>query len=491
MPAPLLVIRSALTGEVAMRSWYGPIARRSLLCRQEPLKSPRSGVDDIDMSTTSKPRARPRPMTLAALALSLLVSTLVTTPAPATAAPGDVVVDGSGWGHGVGMSQYGAYGMAKEGYTHGEILAHYYQGSGLTKLGTEGLDLSPPIWVNLEMDFSSITLRVDAIVGDGKPVTVTRAGVQWTVPVGSTIQINGPSNCYLVIDPPGEDNTYETPKAGCAFTFKWYAWRTTAQPKTALAIVGCTLTDWNVSPTVARECKYARGSLVVRPGEGGLDLSAKMKLYDYVRGIAEMPYAWGSTGGMEALKVQAIAARSYARELMLQRGAPASNSCAAWCHVRDTTWDQRYVGWGHGQPNWETANATTAGWVVTHPDAPNQTIVRAYYSSSTGGATESIEEVWTGWDARAYYHSVDDHWAVDGTVTNPNAAWTVSIANADLASDVGLATITDAWVSVRNTSGSANTISFTDGTTTVTKTGSWLRTTYGLKSIYVDVSLEG
>ena len=39
-----------------------------------------------------------------------------------------------GYGHGVGMSQYGALGMAKEGYTYDEILSHYYQNTTLTKL---------------------------------------------------------------------------------------------------------------------------------------------------------------------------------------------------------------------------------------------------------------------------------------------------------------------------------------------------------------------
>lgn len=38
-----------------------------------------------------------------------------------------------GYGHGVGMSQYGANGMAKEGYTYDKILTHYYQGTSLKK----------------------------------------------------------------------------------------------------------------------------------------------------------------------------------------------------------------------------------------------------------------------------------------------------------------------------------------------------------------------
>jgi SpoIID/LytB domain protein len=42
-----------------------------------------------------------------------------------------VLVDGRGFGHGVGMSQYGAFGLARKGATHQEILTHYYSGAGL------------------------------------------------------------------------------------------------------------------------------------------------------------------------------------------------------------------------------------------------------------------------------------------------------------------------------------------------------------------------
>ena len=45
-----------------------------------------------------------------------------------------VCITTKGYGHGVGMSQYGALGMAKEGYTYQEILKHYYQGSSIAKL---------------------------------------------------------------------------------------------------------------------------------------------------------------------------------------------------------------------------------------------------------------------------------------------------------------------------------------------------------------------
>src|SRR5687768_14560320 len=55
------------------------------------------------------------------------------TPSAAPSAASIFTVSGRGWGHGVGMSQWGAYGMARRGSTHAAILAHYYRGTTLGK----------------------------------------------------------------------------------------------------------------------------------------------------------------------------------------------------------------------------------------------------------------------------------------------------------------------------------------------------------------------
>ena len=53
------------------------------------------------------------------------------TSAPVTAAAGTFVVSGAGNGHNVGLSQWGAYAMAKRGYTYDQILNFYYTGIDL------------------------------------------------------------------------------------------------------------------------------------------------------------------------------------------------------------------------------------------------------------------------------------------------------------------------------------------------------------------------
>src|SRR5499433_698190 len=69
---------------------------------------------------------------LPALTLALLAGALASAPC-ANAAKAKITIRGAGFGHGVGMSQYGAMGYALHGFTAPQILAHYYTG---TSLGT-------------------------------------------------------------------------------------------------------------------------------------------------------------------------------------------------------------------------------------------------------------------------------------------------------------------------------------------------------------------
>jgi len=65
------------------------------------------------------------------LMLAALLALLVAAPAQAA---NRFTIRGAGYGHGVGMSQYGAMGYASHGWTHDRILAHYYRGTALSRL---------------------------------------------------------------------------------------------------------------------------------------------------------------------------------------------------------------------------------------------------------------------------------------------------------------------------------------------------------------------
>lgn len=453
-------------------------------------------------------RARRIGVVIALLVVGLVPAApaLATTDAPAGAGTPKVTFNGAGWGHGVGLSQYGAYGAARDGWSAEKILSHFFKGTSIATLGTE-VDAAPPLWVNLEKDRSEITLIAREIgyvdpPGPPVPVVVTRGtgadAETWEMAKDDRLEITWnktAGTCSLdITDANGE--TVVTPGAGkCEVDITWDGW--VEQPTRKIEIAGCTNTNWNTNPTTFPACQYGRGDLHLRAGPGGMDLSVELKLDDYVLGISEMPYRWGlaSNGGFEALKAQAIAARSYARELQIYRGEVGHNSCGAWCDVRDTTFDQRYVGWGHGgdgQTEWIAAAKETAGQVVTHPDAPSGTIVRTYYSSSSGGATENGNEVFGSFsNPIEYYTSVDDHWSLDPGL-NGNASWTREFTADYVADRVGLDSLVSVEVTERNTSTSARTVRFVglvDGlTVTVEKKSSSVKSLFGLKSIYFDVS---
>jgi SpoIID/LytB domain protein len=445
------------------------------------------------------------------LALTLAATVVVAPALPAGAAV-DVVFDGSGWGHGVGMSQYGAYGMtAIGGADFKDVLAHYYTGSTVQHLDDLSVPVEP-LWVNLERDRSSVVLIAKQTgLGDPADVVVTRGDETWTVGVNERIDIdwvNGTRTCDLEIRASGGSLIEDAGVGTCDLDIDWDGFADT--PTRKIEIDGCEISDWNGKEPgnedaydPYRPCQYGRGRIVVRapgpPGGSGpsgeFDVSLIIDLDDYVMGISESPYFWGLAkhGAQGALQAQAVAARSYALARQLARGTPGDNSCRAWCHVKDTAADQRYVGWGHGWDTWIDAVNSTAGLVVTHAETPSshQGIVEAFYFSSSGGATENNEDVWGG-NARAYLRSVDDHWALLDEVPNTRAEWTRTFTPAEVAAKVGLDQLTSVHPIEWYESGSVKTVEYTgiDGgkNTTVTRTGKWTKSNFSLNSRYFQVN---
>src|SRR4051794_16463781 len=91
-----------------------------------------------------------------------------------------LIFSGHGWGHGVGMSQYGAYGYAQHGSTYDQILAHYYPGTSL------GAAPAKSIRVLLADKKKQVTISADA------PFTVRDgAGAKHPVPAGPLVLKSG------------------------------------------------------------------------------------------------------------------------------------------------------------------------------------------------------------------------------------------------------------------------------------------------------------
>jgi len=249
------------------------------------------------------------------------------------------VVRGHGFGHGVGMSQYGAYGYAEHGKGYRYILAHYYRG---TTLGT----LPGPRFVRV---------LVDIAAGD----------VGFSGATGA---------CGKSLDP-GRD--YEAHRVGSSVRLRSSAGKPLADCGHKLRAAG----DGGIE--IAGVGAY-RGALevVATAGDAGsLNAINALPVDQYVKGVIpnESPASWPQA----ALRAQAVAARSYA--LSVQVGGNGFD-------LYDTTASQAYEGLESETAATNEAADATRGQVLEYGGK----IAQTYFSACSGGHTESVQNVFFG-----------------------------------------------------------------------------------------------
>ncbi|HUG74429.1 MAG TPA: SpoIID/LytB domain-containing protein, partial [Acidimicrobiia bacterium] len=328
-------------------------------------------------------------------AFALVVAVVVAMlPGRAEAVPAStpITIDGGGWGHGIGMPQWGAQGMAEQGgYTYDEILSYWYDGTGLRQVSEVSASIPDPLRVGINYVLSGSEQRK-------RPFTwLNFTAVNGPVEVCKPGQEAG-GDCFTAS--PGERWRYRWhPEDGgfCAVTRNWevmYSHASDCNIRLFWADQPNTRVSFASNRSVART--FARGHLsfvgpVTQNGHTGFHFNVVLSLEDYVRGIAEVPTSWH----IEALKSQAVAARTFGAWKATGR---LRADCS--CHLVWDIWDQVYMGWHHnseGDPtygqNWLDAVDATAGQVVTVTPSSG-TLAQTYYSSSTGGATENVGDVW-------------------------------------------------------------------------------------------------
>jgi len=374
--------------------------------------------------TTGAPIDRPMRLRVLLLTLALLLPAAL----PASAASDDPwIFEGGGWGHGVGLSQFGVLGQVQEGRSVLEILQHYYTGTSLDTLpGNHWTQQTDGLWVGLVSNTTLVDLEA----------------------VGGSLTVCQPS--------PGCGHVAQTINEG-----EW--WKFEVNPENSaecrLRHVDVTNTGWSecnatisgISPSTrlkVNDREYARGTVRFDPSPAGFHAVVTLKLEDYLYGLAEVPSSWPA----RALQVQAIIGRSFAVATAVERGGPTGNeklsSCG--CHLRSTTADQSYVGWSKEDPSkfgneWRAAVDNTAGDILIHPQSTYAfQIAKSFYSSSNGGASENVEDVFGG-SAIPWLRSVDDHWSADPAI-NPLATWTVKVSDEDMATYFGWDRALDAFV---------------------------------------------
>jgi stage II sporulation protein D len=267
------------------------------------------------------------------------------------ASPGTTfVVTGHGWGHGVGFSQCGALGYGKHGWNYSQILRHYYKG---TQIST-----TPEI-------------RVRVLIADGR----------------QSLRISS-KNAFRVKD--GNGKAY--PLAAGSVDLRTALKVKVEAGKPARALAG-PLTFLPGRSMLTVDSKPYRGQFVIKVTGGRLRAVNSVPLEQYVYGV--VPIEIGSSGPAEALKAQAVAARTYA--LATKR---SGGDFDLYPDIRS----QSYGGASVEHPETNAAVDATAGKIVTYKGKP----ITAYYFASSGGRTASIQDIWLGSQPVPYLVSVSD-----------------------------------------------------------------------------------
>ena len=308
---------------------------------------------------------------------------------------------GSGWGHGIGVSQYGTLGLAKAGWGAERIVKHYYDNVKVPKK-------APPVGtIKAGLLQNRSTTKLVAVAGSfelklksGKHVSTVKSGQSRTVSIVKGQYRVKKGNGEVVGDLWGGDHNHLLGVRKGNARISVPAWgHSVGRGKVQFDIVN----------------NNAAHVLAVIPVE------------QYVFGIAEVPNSWP----FAALRAQAILARSYA---YWRLAGPIRSGCS--CDVYTTTVDQAYIGWSKesssGGDRWVSAVKQTVRKVVTY----NGNYVYTPYSSSSGGHTENIENVWPGAGPSPYLNGVCD--PKDDVGANPNTTWSVKYSASTVTSKLGL-----------------------------------------------------
>lgn len=310
-----------------------------------------------------------------------------------------LIVTGHGWGHGVGMSQWGAYGYALHGWKYRRILAHYYPG---TKMGRV-----PDRRVRV-----LLTQRAGAVtVGCAAPLRVTDGRrLTRTLPAG-TYGV-GPRLVFPV----------RRHKAGLSFG--------------RFAVLEC-----GRAPLTLDGRPY-HGTFSLRSDGDGVSVVNGLSLETYLRGVvpSESPSHWP----LAALEAQAVAARSYAVYELRPR---------SWYDLVPTTADQVYGGVAAERPSSDRAVYATLGQILTWEGR----VARTYYSSSSGGRTEAVQDAWSGAAPTPYLRSVPDPY----DTYSPHHNWgPFAFSGPRLAARLGLGSPVESARVIRNGSARAASVLF-------------------------------
>jgi SpoIID/LytB domain protein len=419
-----------------------------------------------------------------------LIAAIVLGPvAPARATVPVVIIEGRGFGHGVGMAQDGAFWMAKAGATTPQILGQFYPGTTLAKVSRANVRVAVFTGPAMTVAFPNggrIDERGEGNATAGFPIRVDPGGqarvrllghrvvvdklvsaratsvpspTTTTAPraTSTTLAVNtGPSLFPTTTTTSPTPTTRAASAEGAAATA--VAPLNTGRPLTLTPADGGTVT------VVDRQRTY-RGTTEVVPTDTGVRAINQVDVEAYLRGMGEVrDPSWPAA----ALRTQAVAARTYALRAM---GA-AGELC-------DDTRCQVYLGRQAEYSAMDKAVSATAGQVL----AFNHGLASAVYSSNGGGHSASREEGFGTTGGNYPYLR-----AAPYETKNP-MPWTVVVGLDDLAARLGKLPLTGARVDSQGPSGRALTVALETPDAVHTVTGRAFAAALGLRSTMFKVRM--
>lgn len=355
------------------------------------------------------------------LVFALVLATQPTVRA-ATSAPAEFLISGSGYGHGVGMSQVGARGQALEGKSALEILNYYYPGTQVTPYPDNNL-----IRVNIANQMVSATINIEKSLGSFALYEGDIAATDNPEPFG---RYDG-SITATFTNFAGQIVPFLTsPTAKFAAIAPSKSWTIRWDPGSVVAF-----------KSGDRSGRYKYGQLTFKSVTTALTsylaVTNTLRLHDeYLYGIGEVPSSWPAA----ALEAQVIAARTYALNKLGRIRAECD------CNIYSTTVDQNFVGFAK-----EDEKVNKIDYGVKWKEAVNRTFVdpenalivsienkpiNAFFFSSSGGKTQNIKEVWGS--EFTYLQGVPDPWSLDPKINPRYYLWTRFVTQAQMAQTFSL-----------------------------------------------------
>lgn len=400
---------------------------------------------------------------------------------PEAVADVTITLDGHGYGHGIGLSQWGAYGYAVDhSWSSTQILDHYYGG---TVSGTVPVD-------------TVITVRLQAI--DNAQTAVTSASGGLVVdgvgggPWKSVVARESSNGVYSVW---ARADAESCPSSG-SLSGSWTLVASGVTPSVTIRTQADsnTATDYRALASVCApdgSLRAYRGAIRAINGSDGENRTVnEVPVEQYLRSVIakEMSPSWGAAGGgngLQALQAQAVAARSYGLAENRYTYAKTCDSTACQAYYGAAT--RTSVGSGFTQveyPNTDNAVLATAGVVRRVAGVVGQPIAYTMFSASSGGWTAA------GTSSLAPFAAVID----DGDDTTPNTShdWSVAFTGSAIAAKYpAIGSFTSLEVLARNGLGewggrvTSIRVAGTGGAVTVS--GDSFRSTMGLKSNWFNV----